>query len=313
MDVLYSRALTHFMAAYDCRNLRSAAEAVHVTQPAVSKSIGKLEDHIGMPLFNRTPNGVESTEFAHILRRHAQNIMNEARFVETEIAALTSGSGGLLRIGVGPAWSLSVFPRLLIRFQATFPNIDVEVQTGVTDHLLPLLKGGDIDLWLGSLHDVEETPDIAVRTIGWSSMTVFAQVSHPLAGTGKARPVDLTAFAWASFTNDHCGLEWLSRYFTGRDLPDPRVALRLSRSHHVLGGSALRPARLCRQHAAAGSRGARSGGDPAGRTHLGFRYRHGLSPQHHGPGNRALHSLDAGGRIQRPRRLRFTTRKSASR
>ncbi len=228
MDVLYSRALTHFMAAYDCRNLRSAAEAVHVTQPAVSKSISKLEDHIGMPLFKRTPNGVEPTEFAHMLRRHAQNIMNEARFVETEIAALTSGSGGLLRIGVGPAWSLSVFPRLLMRFQATFPNIDVEVQTGVTDHLLPLLKSGDVDLWLGSLHDVEETPDIAVRTVGWSDMTVFARKSHPLADRGAVRPTDLTDFAWASFTNDHRGLEWLSRYFTGRDLPDPRIALRLS-------------------------------------------------------------------------------------
>ena len=228
MDILYSRALAHFVAAYDCRNLRSAAEAVHVTQPAISKSIGKLEGHIGMPLFERTPTGVRPTEFAHMLRRHAQNIMNEARFVETEIAALTEGSGGLVRIGVGPAWSLSVMPRLLSRFQSRFPNIDLEVATGVTDHLLPMLTKGDIDVWMGSLHDVEETEVVSVSPMGWSDMTVFVCRSHPLAGKRKVGAEALSRHSWVCFVNDTRGLEWLDRYFRQRGLPAPRFALRLS-------------------------------------------------------------------------------------
>ncbi|MCR9138724.1 MAG: LysR family transcriptional regulator [Alphaproteobacteria bacterium] len=228
MEILYARALSHFIAAYDYRNLRAAAEVVHVTQPAISKSIGKLENHIGMPLFKRTPDGVRPTEFAHMLRQHAQNIVNEARFVETEIAALTEGSGGLVRIGVGPAWSLSVFPTLLAGFRAVYPNIDIEVQTGVTDHLLPQLIDGDIDVWLGSLHDIDESDEIAVTRVGWSDMTVFASTSHPLVSHTPVKPDLLCKYDWTSFTNDQKGLEHLNYYFHSRGLPLPRVALRLS-------------------------------------------------------------------------------------
>ncbi|MCG8509954.1 MAG: LysR family transcriptional regulator [Rhodospirillales bacterium] len=228
MDLLYTRALSHFVAAYDSRNLRAAAEVALVAQPAISKSILKLEAHIGIPLFDRTTTGVKPTEFAHILRRHAQNIMNESRFVDTEIAAITGGSGGLLRVGVGPAWSLGIFLRLLSRFQARFPNIDLTVETDVTDHLLPLLKEGDLDLWLGSLHDVEETAEVSVWPVGWSDMKVFVAGDHPLAGRAEIAPADLCGYSWACFKNDQRGLERLSRYFEDRSLPKPRYALRLS-------------------------------------------------------------------------------------
>ena len=121
MEILYSRALTHFIAAFEHGNLRLAAKAVGVTQPAVTKSIQKLEDHIGVPLFERAADGVRPTEVAHMLRLHAQGILNEARFVEMEISARVEGRQGLIKMGIGVAWSLSVFPDLLEQFYRRFP------------------------------------------------------------------------------------------------------------------------------------------------------------------------------------------------
>lgn len=228
MDILFSRALAHFSAAYDHLNLRSAAAAVHVTQPAISKSISKLEDHIGMPLFERTSKGVRPTQLAHMLRRHAQNIVNEARFVGTEIAALKGGSGGQVRMGVGPAWSLTVLPYVVSRFQQRFSSIDIEVKTGVTDQLMPLLHEGEIDFWLGSLHDIEETDEIVTQRAGWSDMAVFVSTHHPLTQLGAVEASHLAPYNWATFSNDVRGLAYLRSYFKAHGLPEPRVALKVT-------------------------------------------------------------------------------------
>jgi len=228
MEILYSRALAHFVAAFDHGNLRRAASDVGVTQPAISKSIQKLEENIGTKLFERTSEGVRPTIIAHTLRRHAQSILNEARFVETEISSLVEGRTGLVRIGVGPAWSLTVFPAILEKFRTRFPQIDVEVESGVTDHLLPRLEDGDIDIWLGSLHSIKDSDEVITCAGGQAELRVYARPSHPLVKLKNVSAHDMNSFSWATFVNDKRGLEYLGRYFSESGLARPRVALRLS-------------------------------------------------------------------------------------
>ncbi len=227
MDILYSRALAHFVAAYDQRNIRRAAAVVGVTQPAITKSIQKLEAHIGTELFDRTAEGVRPTPIALTLRRHAQNILNEARFVETEISSLFEGHFGNVRFGVGPAWSLTVFPRLLEQFCARFPRIDVEVETGVTDHLLPRLEEGEIDFWLGSLHGVEESDEVLTCPGGQSELRLYARAAHPLASAALIPAAQLLDCNWATFVHDRIGLLKLAEYFADRGLAVPRVSHRM--------------------------------------------------------------------------------------
>ena len=227
MEILYSRALVHFVAAFDQGNIRRAAAAVGVTQPAVTKSIQKLEAHIGTELFDRTADGVHPTPIAHTLRRHAKNILNEARYVETEISSVLDGRFGNVRFGVGPAWSLTVFPGLLERLCEEFPQIDVEVETGVTDHLLPRLEEGEIDFWFGSIHGILPSEKVEICPSGSANLSVFCRADHPLAAMESVGTSDLLLYNWATFLNDQVGLEHLRRYFEDEGLEPPRIQLRL--------------------------------------------------------------------------------------
>ena len=227
-QALTSRGLTLFVAAYDAGNMRIAAERLGVTQPAISKSVARLEEQLGVPLFERTAQGVRPSRFADTLRRHAQNMLNEARFVEVEIAAVVGGTSGALRIGVGPAWSLSVFPPLLIGLRRQFPAIDIEMRIGVRDQIVPALLTGQVDVWLGSTHNLEGSDGLDVVPAGRAQMRVFVARDHPFARARVADAGSLAGGEWAGFVDDAYGLERLRAFFAARGLPSPRVALRSS-------------------------------------------------------------------------------------
>jgi DNA-binding transcriptional LysR family regulator len=225
VHVLNHRALSHFILAYDEAHFGRAAELAHITQPAMSKSIAKLEDDLGVPLFERTASGVEPTRFARILRRHAQNVANELRFVSIELAALTGGTAGTFSLGVGPAWSLSVFPPYLIELRKRFPTVDIHVRIGVRDQLVPRLLDGSIDVWLGSLHELDNIDAIMCTPTGTAQMTVFAASNHPLAHRSELTLADLSSYDWANFIEDTHGIRNLRTLFAKAGLPPPRQAL----------------------------------------------------------------------------------------
>ena len=227
MHILYSRTLVHFVAAYDQGNIRKAAAVVGVTQPAITKSVQKLEAYIGTELFDRSSEGVRPTPIAHTLRRHAKNILNEARYVEAEISSQLQGHFGNVRFGVGPAWSLTVFPKLLEEFCIRFPQIDVEVETGVTDHLLPRLEEGEIDFWLGSLHGIKDSDEVITSAGGYAELRVYCRDSHPITKKKMVTANDMAGCNWATFLYDKRGLEQLELYFRDRGMVPPRIQLRL--------------------------------------------------------------------------------------
>ena len=141
-----------------------------------------------------------------------RNILNEARFVETEISSLVEGHYGNVRFGVGLAWSLTVFPTLLSEFCSRFPQIDVEVETGVADHLMPRLVDGEIDFWLGSLHGIEETDDVITRKGGpLRTSCLLPQIPFrlqigntfqpPIWLTSVGRPLSMTRSEWKNSGN----------------------------------------------------------------------------------------------------------------
>ena len=100
-----SRLLRHFLGVFENRNMTAAAKALHVTQPAVTKSIRRLEDELDVRLFERRPGGVEPTRYGHVLARRAKLMDLELRHGLAEISAIKDGTGGVLRVAGGTAWT----------------------------------------------------------------------------------------------------------------------------------------------------------------------------------------------------------------
>jgi DNA-binding transcriptional LysR family regulator len=90
---MHSRLLRHFLAVLDHRGISAAAEAVHISQPALTKSIRQLEATLGVALFERHPNGVVPTPFGEILARRVRLMALECQHAVAEIQAITGGSG----------------------------------------------------------------------------------------------------------------------------------------------------------------------------------------------------------------------------
>lgn len=224
---LFSRATEQFLAACETKNLTAAAERCGVTQPAVTKSIRKLEQALGVPLFERGPRGLTPTVFGDLLRRHLAGVEDQTRYLEADLAALVEGRRGHIRMGVGQAVATMLLPGLIAAVQERFPGIEIEFETAVADEILPRLLDGTLDLMFASTQGLEPSRDFAVEPLMRIDMAVFAAEGHPLFATA-CTAADLSSYRWNLFSHDVEGQRALRIFFERAGLPSPGIALRAS-------------------------------------------------------------------------------------
>ncbi len=228
---MQSRSLRYFLAAYDARNMSIAAEKVNITQPALSKAIQALEANLGVPLFERRPEGVVPTRYADILMRHARRMDMEYRHALAEIDAAGGGSESLLRIGAGPLWYSRFLPTVLEDYLERYPDARVRIQSGVISTLVPQLQSGQLDLICTTL-DFPAQAGIIREPVIEVSHTVIARSDHPLKGrlyeNNPVSPSDLARFRWIVLADDQVGTGRILSYFAANNLPPPSFAIETS-------------------------------------------------------------------------------------
>ncbi|MEM7569992.1 MAG: LysR family transcriptional regulator, partial [Pseudomonadota bacterium] len=117
------RQLRHFMAVAECGTFSKASEQLHLTQPALTRSIQTLEESLGTALFERQPRGVTLTQAGQNLLRHAHLVVNQLAAAKEEVRALGDGIAGHLEIGLAPMFSSAVIDKVLIELASEFPNL----------------------------------------------------------------------------------------------------------------------------------------------------------------------------------------------
>lgn len=224
---MHSRLLRHFLAVIDHRRISAAAEAVHISQPALTKSIHQLETSLGVPLFERRPNGVVPTPYGDILARRVRLMALEYHHAVAEIQAITGGGGGTIRIGAGPVWMLRLLPPVIAKFQRQQPSVKISMRTGVIDTLVPALLGGELDIICSTL-DFPSHPEIVKEHVTDIHHMLAASARHPLASRDDIAAADLLAFPWIALANDYVGTSRVNSFFAANELAPPRVAVETS-------------------------------------------------------------------------------------
>ena len=227
MSSLLNRRLLHFLAVFEDGNIAHAAERIGISQPALSMSLRQLEEEIGAELFQRLARGVAPTEAGEVLYRYASTLRQGARLAGEEIAAIKAGMLSRLRLGAGIAWTTTILPDVLIKIQAQFPGMAIDMVTGVGDQLARLFLTGDIDVFLaaGSMTGLEEM-DIETAFIANLPMRAVAHRDHPLATQKTVSAADLNAWSWAGFYEDQSFFHPSQHYMALRGLPAPKIAMR---------------------------------------------------------------------------------------
>lgn len=175
------RLLRHARALAETGNFARAARAVHLTQPALSRSIQLLEQRVGALLFDRSRQRVEPTDVGRLFIEHARAVLEQAEALEREVAAIRGLASGRVSIGAGTYASSMFVERALAEFVARNPDVAIRVVNDSGAELAARLRRGDVDLFVGSLPHEPEASGLQVQRLSTRSGRFFARPGHPLA------------------------------------------------------------------------------------------------------------------------------------
>jgi DNA-binding transcriptional LysR family regulator len=178
------RQLRHVIALADHGNFARAAEALRMSQPALSRSVQSVERELGARLFQRTPSGAEPTDVGHLFVLRARQIVQMSDDLGAELANDRSLQSGHIAIGGGPWPGQCSLTLALTRFVAAYPLVTAQLSIREWDELLRRLRSRELDLFVGETSTIEREGDLVIEALKPHPMFLVARSGHPLAGRG---------------------------------------------------------------------------------------------------------------------------------
>ncbi|MCV6589626.1 MAG: LysR family transcriptional regulator [Marinobacterium sp.] len=177
MDI---RQLRYFHTIARLQSFTRAAEELHIAQPAISMAIRKLEQQLGLQLFQRSQRQVRLTDEGLRLLEHAGRILQAVDDATLEMAELGGLTRGEVRVGIPSMLGSYFFPPILMAFRHHYPSLKLTVIEGGTWQLQQMLEAGELDLSVIVAEFVPET--LEARSFLQTQMLVTVAQDHPFAG-----------------------------------------------------------------------------------------------------------------------------------
>lgn len=215
--------LQHFLAAVTYGNLGRAAEFCNVTQPAISRSIQRLEEDLGTPLLERSARGVTPTAAGRVLHDYAREFARETRLVRQRIADISGQALAEVRIGVSANVQHEGLAEAILKVTGESPERKISIVQDYHPALLEKLAGGEIDVLVTMLPEVLDEQEFSYAALRDVPGALFVNASHPLLAGGKASLLDLARYKWVVLgPRDH---GYLARRFVPYDIHPPDVQI----------------------------------------------------------------------------------------
>jgi LysR family transcriptional regulator, hydrogen peroxide-inducible genes activator len=137
--------LQYVLAVAEFKNFTTAAEKCFVTQPTLSMQIQKIEEELGIQLFDRTKKPIQVTEIGQKIVDQAKNIINEANRIKDIVDQQNGYMGGEFRLGIIPTVMPTLLPMFLNNFIKKYPKIKLIIEELNTSEIILKLKSGHLD------------------------------------------------------------------------------------------------------------------------------------------------------------------------
>ena len=174
------RHLHTFVEVARQKSVVKAAEILHVSQPAVTKTIRELEEALGVAMFERDGRGIRITRYGEVFLRHAGAALTALRQGVDSVSQELFDSAPPVRIGALPTVSTRVMPRAMTLFLAEKTGSRVKIVTGDNAVLMEQLRVGELDLVVGRLALPEKMTGLSFEHL-YSEQVVFTvRAGHPL-------------------------------------------------------------------------------------------------------------------------------------
>ncbi len=194
--------LDYIVAVDTYRHFATAAEACHVTQPTLSMQIQKLEDELGVLVFDRSKQPVVPTETGQTILVQARDVLRAARRIPEIVSESKEDFRGDFRIGIIPTLAPYLLPYFIGEFVGKYPAVSVHIQELVTEQVVEKLRNGLIDVGLVVTPLTEN--GITEIPLFQEPFVAYAADSNLLLTKATVSPTDLQTDGLWLLTEGHC-------------------------------------------------------------------------------------------------------------
>lgn len=171
------RQLRHFYAISKVKNFTRAAEKICISQPSITTSMQKLEDELGLKLFDRSQKQIDLTPEGRIFSQRIEGILSKLDNAVTEIQDYAELKKGSIKLGVTPMMGAYHFPEIILEFKKLYPNISLNIVEEGTNNIKKLLNENSLDMGLGIISDND---DFETYPVIRTQVFVCLSTDHPL-------------------------------------------------------------------------------------------------------------------------------------
>ncbi|MFK7958297.1 MAG: LysR family transcriptional regulator [Lysobacterales bacterium] len=195
--------LRHFKAVAEIQSIGFASKVLDISQPALSRSIQRLEQDLGGPLFERSSKGVALTARGTAVLPYVSSMLAEADRAIEHLAAFSGDRRSQIKLGVSPNFIRHVVPEVMTDFVEKYPSSNIVTVTGSGEQILSMLSAAEIDLgitmsWGTSLQTaLGKNLDLSHERVAQLKAKVFAPAEHPLTKCHTLTLEELASHRWA--------------------------------------------------------------------------------------------------------------------
>lgn len=184
------RVLRYFLAVAREGGINRAAEALHITQPTLSRQLSQLEEEMGVKLFHRGAKKITLTNEGILLRRRAEEILSLVERTQRELLEQDELVEGRIVIGGGELAAMQVLPEIIEGFRKRYPLVTFDIFTGNADLVKEQMEKGLVDIGV-LLEPIDIEKFEFIRLEGKERWVVLMRLDDPLAEKDAVRAKDL--------------------------------------------------------------------------------------------------------------------------
>ncbi len=229
------RRLQVFHTVARLLSFTKAAEALHMTQPAVTFQVRQLEEYFNTRLFDRTHNRITLTEVGEKVYEYAEKIFEQYALMENAVKEMTGDINGILMIGASTTIAEYMLPTLLGDFKIKYPDVRIRLKVSNTDEIVSMVENNIIDL--GVVEAPVNNKSLAVELCRLDELVAIVSPDHPLARKTDINPKELSKYPYISREEGSGTRDVIAEYLAaeGLSIYDLNIVMELGSSEAIKG------------------------------------------------------------------------------
>ena len=217
--------LEYILAVDQFRHFAKAAEHCHVTQPTLSMMIQKLEDELGVKLFDRTAQPVKPTPAGTKVIEQARVVLYQTSLIKDIVKEEAQSLSGTFRLAVLPTIAPYLLPRFFAQLTERYPDLDIRILEMKTTPSLAALQRGEIDAAI--IANQPKEPQLQAQTLFYEQFFGYVAKGDPLFKKALIRTADISDEHLWLLDEGHCFRDQLLRFCQMEKVKVRQAAYRL--------------------------------------------------------------------------------------